>query len=102
MISLELYKEEVKELTELFRNEWKDVQEIATENGLDPTNDFLLSFIEGEDESETCLFFSKEKGLYLYERKNENITFKSFLKEEIEQEFPQVRTLDDINNFDNW
>ncbi len=29
-VFVKLYKEEVKELTELFRNEWEDVQELLT------------------------------------------------------------------------
>ena len=102
MVSMELYKEEVKALTELFRNEWEDIQGIAIANGLDSNSDFLLSFIEDEDESVTCLFFSKKKGLFLYESIDKNINFKFVEKADIESEFPQVQVLGDISNFYNW
>jgi len=99
---LELYKEEVKELTDLLRNEWPDIQKIATDNGLDISNTYLFSFIESEDDDELCLFYEEGKGFFLYEKKDNEITFQSKDKDSLEKEFPQVQTLDDLNNFENW
>ena len=46
-------KSEVKELTELFRNNWTDIQQIAIENNLEINNTYLFSFIESENEEES-------------------------------------------------
>ncbi|MGK6342498.1 hypothetical protein ACMGDK_09680 [Chryseobacterium sp. DT-3] len=102
MLPIELYKQEVKELTELFRTQWDDVRSVAEQNDLSPTTTFLLSFIEDEDENETCLFFNPEKGLYLAEKIESNISFKKVDISDVEKDFPQVEVLNDLENFDSW
>lgn len=95
-------KLEVKELTELFRNEWTDIQQIAIENNLEINNTYLFSFIESANEDETCLFFTLGKGFFLYEKKDDSRFFIAVEKNEIENEFPQVQTVVDIEQFDSW
>ena len=95
-------KSEVKELTELFRNDWTDIQQIATENNLEIDNTYLFSFIESENEDETCIFYNLGKGFFLYEKKNVSSFFNAVEKNEIEKEFPQVQTVVDIEQFDSW
>lgn len=102
MTSIELYKQEVKELTELLRNEWDDIRNLAEQNDLPSTTTFLLSLIEDEDENETCLFFNTEKGLYLYEKNEDKISFKKVESSDVEQDFPQVKVVEDLENFDSW
>lgn len=102
MASIELYKQEVKQLTDLLRNEWDDIRTVAINNDLDPQDTFLLSFIEDEDENETCLFYQKEKGLFLYEKNNGSISFNQVQQADIENDFPQVQVLNDLENFDTW
>ncbi|MNK91961.1 hypothetical protein D3C87_1120780 [compost metagenome] len=102
MVSIDLYKHEVKELTELLRNEWDDVRSVAEQNDLPSTTTFLLSFIEDEDENETCLFFNTEKGLYLYEKNEDQISFKKVESSDVERNFPQVKVVEDLENFDLW
>ena len=95
-------KSEVKELTELFRNDWTDIQQIAIENNLEINNTYLFSFIESENEEETCLFYTLGKGFFLYEKKDDSSFFNAVEKNEIENEFPQVQTVVDIEQFDSW
>ncbi len=98
----DLLKQEVKELTTLFRNDWTDIQQIAIENDLEINKTYLFSFIESENEDETCLFYTLGKGFFLYEKKNEDTFFNAVEKNEIENEFPQARTVVDIAQFDSW
>ncbi|MDQ0638405.1 hypothetical protein QF042_001970 [Pedobacter sp. W3I1] len=49
IISLGLYKQEIKELTELLRNDWTDVRDIATDNGLN-IDTYLPGFIESTND----------------------------------------------------
>jgi hypothetical protein len=94
-------KHEVKELTELFRNDWIDIQQIAIENNLEISKTYLFSFIESENEDETCLFYTLGKGFF-YEKKVDATFFNAVEKNEIENEFPQVQTVVDIAQFDSW
>lgn len=100
MLPIDLYKQEVKELTEYLRNEWDDVRSVAEQNDLSPMNTFLLGFID--DENETSLFFNLEKGLYLAEKIDDNISFKKVNISDVEKDFPQVQVLNDLENFDTW
>lgn len=100
MQPIQLYKQEVKELTKLFRTEWSDVRSIAEQNNLSPSNTFLLSYIE--DETEIFLLFNLKKGLYLYEKIDNKISFEKVTIGTIEKDFPQVSVLKDLENFDSW
>ena len=100
MQPIQLYKQEVKELTELFRTQWSDVRSFAEQNNLSPTNTFLLSYIE--DEAEIFLLFNLEKGLYLYEKIDSKVSFEKVTFSSVEKDFPQVSVLKDLENFDSW
>jgi hypothetical protein len=96
MVSKELYKEEVKELTGLLRAEWQDIREIAENQNLDVAKTWLLGFVESEDGAESGLFYSEEKGLVKFEKTLNGLTIKNVSREMIENEFPQVVVLDEI------
>ena len=102
MVSKELYKEEVKELTELLRTEWQDIQEIVISQNLDVNKTFLLGYVESEDETELGLFYTEKKELIRFEKKIDNLDLKIVTREDIKNEFPQVIVLDEIENFNKW
>lgn len=97
-----MYKQEVKELTELLRNEWDDIRSVAEQYDLPVAATFLLNFVEDEDENEICLFFNAAKGLFLYEKNDGVTSFKKVDIHDVERNFPQVKVLDDLENFDSW
>jgi hypothetical protein len=100
--SKELYKEEVKELTELLRTEWKDIQEIVMNLNLDVSKTYLLGFVASEDETESGLIYTEKKSLIRFEKKLNNLDIKIVTKECIENDFPQVTVVDEIEDFGNW
>jgi len=102
MVSKELYKEEVKELTELLRTEWQDIQSIVKNLNLDVSKTCLLGFIESEDDTESGLFYTEKKSLIRFERRLTDLDVKIVTKESIENEFPQVIVLDEIESFGDW
>jgi len=102
MINKELYKEEVKELTELLRTKWKDIQEIVEKRNLNVSKTYLLGFIESEDGTEIGLFYTEKKDLIRFEKKSNNLDLKIVTRKSIENEFPQVTVIDEIENFENW
>ena len=98
----DLYKEEVKELTELLRTEWRDIQQIVSNQNLNINETYLLGFIESGDNCEQGLFYTENKKLIFFEKQSDNLNLKLVTKKEIETEFPQVIVLDEIEDFANW
>ena len=102
MIDINLYKQEVKELTNLLLTEWEDIRNIALDEDLNLDKIFLLGFVETEEDEEFGLFYSKQKGLLLFEKNMNSVKVTPTTINEIENDFPQVIVLSDIDNYNNW
>ena len=98
MVSKELYRKEVKELTQLLRTTWRDVQEILKNKGLDCNKTYLLGFVESENDTASGLFYTENSELLRFEKFRDNINTEIVSLKNIEEEFPQVVVLDEINN----
>lgn len=96
-----LYKQEVKELTELLRNEWEDLKFAIEQEGIDTSACILLGYFETEDEVETGLLWSND-GLKRFEFAEGTLNVEDVSKEDVEEDFPQVIVIDDIQNFVSW
>jgi hypothetical protein len=94
----ELYKEEVKELTELMRTEWQEIQEIVKNQHLYISKTFLLGFIESEDDTEIGLLCTEQKNLLRFEKRSNSLNVEIVTKENIKNEFLQVTVIDEIEN----
>lgn len=70
MIMDELYKQEILELTELFRKDedWEDLREILAEKGFDLFDIALVSFEENEEEIEYGVIVKKNMKVKKYSR----------------------------------
>lgn len=58
---MDLYLQEIEELTQLMRTEWLDVRECIEAIGLNPNETLLVAFSENEDEMEFCIIITKDK-----------------------------------------
>lgn len=96
-----LYKQEVKELTELLRNEWEDLKFAIEQEGIDTSACILLGYFETEDEVETGLLWSND-GLKRFEFAEGALNVEDVSKEDVEEDFPQVIVIDDMQNFVSW
>jgi len=97
-----LYKEEVKELTNLLRNEWSDIQEILIKQNLFVNNTYLLGFYESEEGIEYGLFYTEKSELLRFEKSEEKLEVNIVSELSIKSEFPQVVVLDEISDFEKW
>lgn len=102
MNDINLYKEEVKELTELLHTEWTDIQNILRDKNLNVVKTFLLGFFESEEGVAFGLFYTENNELLYFEQSDEYNKTEIVSKDDIKNEFPQVCVLDDIDNFINW
>ena len=102
MLNINLYKQEVKELTNLLLTEWEDIRNIALDEELNLDTTFLLGFVETEEDEEFGLFYNKQKGLLKFEKTINSVKVTLTTIKEIENDFPQVIVLTDIDNYNNW
>lgn len=96
-----LYKQEVKELTELLRNEWEDLKFAIEQEGIDTNACTLLGYFETKDEVETGLLWCRD-GLKRFEFAEGSLNVEDVSKEDVEEDFPQVIVIDYIQNFVSW
>lgn len=94
---IELYKEEILELTELLRTEWLDLRDLLETAGLDTKNLFLISYYEDEEENEFGLLFTKEKKVIKFSIYKEKLNLEDITNiENTENEFPQIKVAKDF------
>ncbi len=93
---IELYREEILELTELLKTEWLDLKELLQHSGLDPDNLFLISYCEDEKQNEFGVLFTNEKKVVQFEIYGGELILKDITGVEgFENEFPQIKVVKD-------
>ncbi len=92
---IELYKEEIWELTNLLRMELFDIKELLNESWLDVEKIFLIWYFEDEEETEYGIIFTNEI-IIQFEIYNKKVSLKDITDlEGIENEFPQIKVAKD-------
>lgn len=96
-----LYKEEVKELTALLKNEWLDLKDLLSLKGIDVDSCYLLGYFETDNGEEIGLLYTKDE-LKKFEVNKKGINIENVTKEQIKNDFPQIVVLNDLSNYSNW
>ncbi|MBE5319993.1 hypothetical protein IM793_12545 [Pedobacter sp. MR2016-19] len=61
-----------------------------------------MGFVETEENEKFGLFYNSQKGLLLFEKTINSVKVTPTTIKEIENDFPQVIVLTDIDNYNNW
>ncbi|KAF2337741.1 hypothetical protein [Flavobacterium ginsenosidimutans] len=94
---IELYKEEILELTELLNEEWLDLKELIKESNLNIHNLLLISYCEDENDREFGVFFTKERKVIRFIVQDKKLQLEDITNnKEIEIEFPQIKVARDF------
>jgi len=94
---IELYKEEILELTELLNEEWLDLKELIKESNLDMHNLLLISYCEDENDKEFGVLFTNERKVIRFIVQDEKLQLEDITNnKEIETEFPQIKVARDF------
>jgi len=94
---IELFKEEIFELTELLKEDWLDLRNLIEQSGLEVQNLFLISYTEDESESEYGVLFTDKREVIefkVYDEKIELIDITNVIEKE--KEFPQIKIAKDF------
>lgn len=88
---IDVYKQEIEELTEMLNTEWTDVKEILDSAGISTGGGKLISFYEDEEGSHHGVLFTSEKEIIKFEIKDEEISTQE-VKDvtSIQREYPQI------------
>ncbi|MCD7973766.1 MAG: hypothetical protein LUG18_14100 [Candidatus Azobacteroides sp.] len=87
-----LYKEEIKELTNLLNEERTDLKEQLEKTGISTDNALLAGYQENEDGEETGILYTDDM-LIRFTATMERICVQRVSTEEVKEEFPQVMAL---------
>lgn len=97
-------KDEVKELTTLFRTEWQDLQKMANSLSMDINNTFMIAFLETEDcEQFGLLYDCTSKTLIDFSISETGIVnANNVTAVEIRAKYPQVSIIPELANYEHW
>ncbi|WP_427872406.1 hypothetical protein [Flavobacterium sp. MMS24-S5] len=94
---IELYKEEIIELTELLNEEWLDLKQLIKESNLDAHNLLLISYFEDENEREFGVLFTNERKVIRFIVQDKKLQFEDITNSnKLELEYPQVKVARDF------
>lgn len=88
---IDLYKQEIKELTDLLNTEWTDVKDVLDSAGISTDGGRLVSFYEDEEGSQYGVLLTSRKEIIKFEIKDEKISTKEIKDvSSIKNEYPQI------------
>ena len=94
---IELYKQEILELTKLLNEEWLDLKELIKESNLDMHNLLLISYSEDENDKEFGVLFTNERKVIRFIVQDEKLQLEEITNhKEIETEFLQIKVARDF------
>ncbi|SHH60050.1 hypothetical protein [Flavobacterium johnsoniae] len=94
---IELYKQEILELTKFLREEWLDLRELIEESGLNTEELLLICYCEDENDREFGVLFINENKILEFIVQNNELELKDITNiEGIENEIPQIKIASEL------
>jgi hypothetical protein len=94
---IELYKQEILELTKFLREEWLDLRELIEESGLNTEELLLICYYEDQNDREFGVLFINENKILEFIVQNNELELKDITNiEGIENEIPQIKIASEL------